>query len=132
MRAIARDTGVTEGAIRYRVRNLQAKGIITITTAIDPTALGLNTFAELQIEAEPSGVSSLIEEMSAQPWAEYLALLTGRRSLRCVTLTKDPVSLGKAVEWIRGRAAVRTVSPRPMLEFYKLDRRWGNPVSGAD
>jgi Lrp/AsnC family transcriptional regulator for asnA, asnC and gidA len=132
MRAIARDTGVTEGAIRYRVRNLQAKGILTITTAVDPTAFGLNTFAELDIEAEPNGLQSLAEEMSAQPWAVYLALLTGRKSLRCVTLTKDPVALGRAVEWVRGRAAVRAVSPLPMLEFYKLDRRWGNPVSRAD
>jgi DNA-binding Lrp family transcriptional regulator len=129
MRAIARDTGVTEGAIRYRVRNLQTKGIITITTAVDPTALGLNTFAALDIEAEANALSTLAEELRTQAWTQYIALLTGRRNLRCVTLTKDLVSLGRAVEWVRGRASVRTVAPHPMLEFYKLDRRWASQVT---
>jgi Lrp/AsnC family transcriptional regulator for asnA, asnC and gidA len=128
-REIARNAEVTEGAIRYRVKNLQARGLLSIITAVDPVALDLHIWSVLALEIDPGGLDRLMQRLRVHAWLVLAVLTTGAHGLRCTVLARDQNALGEIIAWIRSLPEVRQISPQNLLRVHKLDRRFASRAS---
>ncbi|MDE2726332.1 MAG: AsnC family transcriptional regulator [Gemmatimonadota bacterium] len=131
VRAIARAYDVSDGTIRYRLRNLRSQGLLNTTMAVDPATAGLHTWAFLEIAVRPSGMGDLVSQLQCKEWLEGLSLKTGDRALFCTMLTGSARELNSVVAWIRTHPAVRDVSSYLTTDIHVMDRRWCLPIGSV-
>jgi Lrp/AsnC family transcriptional regulator for asnA, asnC and gidA len=125
-REIARNYGVTEGAIRYRLKNLNARGLLRSVTAVDPGALGLSYWAYVEMEVDPQALVNVGRELCERSWNEFLTLMTGETNLHCTVLAQNELHLHRILtEEIRSMQGVRRVSSSQFVRVFKADTRWG-------
>jgi Lrp/AsnC family transcriptional regulator for asnA, asnC and gidA len=125
-REIARNYGVTEGAIRYRLKNLNARGLLRSVAAVDPEALGLSCWAHVEMEVDPQALSEVARAFCERPWNEFLTLMTGETNLHCTVLAESELHLHQILtEEIRSMRGVRRAISSQMVRNYKVDTRWG-------
>jgi len=75
--ALARELGLSEGAVRRRIENLLAAGAIRFTVVADASVTGLPTVAILRIRCAPHLIDEVIAELRAAPELERAYLTTG-------------------------------------------------------
>jgi Lrp/AsnC family transcriptional regulator for asnA, asnC and gidA len=125
-REIARNYGVTEGAIRYRLKNLNARGLLRSVAAVDPEALGLSYWAYVEMEVDPQALVDVGRALCERSWNEFLTLMTGETNLHCTVLAQNELHLHRILtEEIRRMPGVRRASSSQMVRNYKADTRWG-------
>jgi DNA-binding Lrp family transcriptional regulator len=125
-REIARNYGVTEGAIRYRLKNLNSRGLLRSVTAVDPEALGLSCWAHVEMEVDPQALFDVASAFYQRPWNEFLTLMTGETNLHCTVLVESELHLHQLLtEEIRSMPGVRRAVSSQMVRNYKVDTRWG-------
>jgi Lrp/AsnC family transcriptional regulator for asnA, asnC and gidA len=76
-REIARNLGVPEATVRYRVRRLTESGLLRITALVEPERLGYTLTAVVSIQAEAEHVPTLAKTLAAFPEVMYLVITTG-------------------------------------------------------
>jgi len=74
---VARELGLSEGAVRKRLERLCADGIIRITAVADPAKLGLTTPFFVGIEADLAHVEDVAGRLAAIPEVHSVSLVTG-------------------------------------------------------
>ena len=131
LRGIAGDHGVTEGAVRYRVRNLREQDLLSIITAIEPSIKGKDTWSLLEIAIEPSALREFAAEFETAEWLEIIQYTSGATALTCMLLTEGRVELSSAIHAIRNHPAVREARPSLLADIYKIDTRWRVPPAKA-
>lgn len=80
-REIARNLGVPEATVRYRVRRLTEGGWLRITALVDPIQLGYHLTAVISIQAESQRVSDIAHTLSAFPEVMFLVVTTGQHDI---------------------------------------------------
>lgn len=85
-RQIAAELDVTEGTIRSRIKRLQAEGLIQFTVVTDFRLAGSPNLVMMGIQADPSRVSTLAQQLSAMPEISCVIVLLGRYSLLAMGL----------------------------------------------
>lgn len=109
-RAIAAELGVTEGTIRTRIKRLQADGLIQFTVVTDFRMAGSPNLCMMGINADPSRVRALAQQLSAMPEIGCVVVLLGRYSLLAMGLFTSIEALNDLiVERIRPLEGVRSV-----------------------
>jgi len=73
---IAKNTGVPEATIRYRLKKLIDKKYIQIVAAANPIKLGFGIAACISIEAKTRQVDHVIEELKKIERVAYIAQMT--------------------------------------------------------
>lgn len=76
-REIARNLGVPEATVRYRVRRLTESGLLRITALVEPERLGYTLTAVVSIQAEAELVPEIADTLASFPEVMYLVITTG-------------------------------------------------------
>ncbi len=76
-REIARNLGVPEATVRYRVRRLTESGLLRITALVEPERLGYTLTAVVSLQAEADRVPEIAKTLAAFPEVMYLVITTG-------------------------------------------------------
>ncbi len=127
LRSIAGDHGVTEGTVRYRIRNLREQDLLSIVTAIEPSIKGRNIWSLLEVAIEPNALKEFAAEFESAEWLEIIQYTSGATALTCMLLTQGQIELSSAVFAIRSQPAVLEVRPSLLADIYKIDTRWRVP-----
>jgi len=76
-REIARNLGVPEATVRYRVRRLTEGGLLRITALIEPERLGYDLTAVVSVQAQAPLIKAISETLARFPEVMYLVVTTG-------------------------------------------------------
>lgn len=76
-REIARNLGVPEATVRYRVRRLTESGLLRITALVEPERLGYTLTAVISLQTEAERVPEIAKTLAAFPEVMYLVITTG-------------------------------------------------------
>jgi Lrp/AsnC family leucine-responsive transcriptional regulator len=124
--SISRKHGINASTIRYRIRNLESRGLMRFITILDPPAVGLNTFAHVEIQVEASKISAVIESLRHKRWLPQLFLCTGPAAIMGIILADSLATLGRLkTEELRQIDGILGVSISALVRTYKVDMRWG-------
>lgn len=107
--SIARELGVNEATIRYRVKNLIDEGVITKFTALlDPTKIGFPITAIVMIKIDPKLFEEASTHIADQDETYHIFQSTGEYDIGIVAHTRDMrylSELRRRIELIPGVAS---------------------------
>lgn len=97
--SIARELGISEGAVRARVNHLQDQEHLRFLAVIDPVHLGYNSWAMLGIKVVPGvAPNDVASYFASLPEAIWVMAAAGRFDLLVEVWTETPVELNKFLE----------------------------------
>ncbi|KFG89400.1 putative AsnC family transcriptional regulator [Sphingobium herbicidovorans NBRC 16415] len=121
-RAIAAELGVTEGTIRSRIKRLQNEGSIHFTVVTDFRLAGSPNLCMMGIDADPSRVKELAEQLRRIPQINCVVLLLGRFDLLAMGLFTNIEQLNELVtKRIRSLPGVQRVETSISVHSLKYE-----------
>lgn len=95
---IAREVHLSRMAVRERVMKMVEEGVVErFTVQLDSKKVGLNTPVFLQVEAAPSKLDDVANELAKHPKIESVCAMTGKNELYSNAFVKDVESLQQFV-----------------------------------
>lgn len=125
-REIAREFGLTEGAIRLRLKRLMDEKAIQVSAVTNFDHIPEAIVAYLWIEVDASHpVKSVIDALVAQPEITYVATLVGRSDILAITWVRSAMHLTdylhNTIDRIAGIARIRyELTHRLIKHDYRL------------
>ena len=118
---IARELGVSEGTIRFRLKSLVDRGLIRgFIVVLDPYKLGFKVFARIGIDADLECINDIVSEISRLKEVYFVALSTGRHDILVDVIVKDLDELKRLLTEKIGRIrGVRNVDVSIVMDVYK-------------
>ncbi|HDN96005.1 MAG TPA: Lrp/AsnC family transcriptional regulator [Thermoplasmatales archaeon] len=118
---IAKEVGLSEGAIRKRIEALEKKGVIKKYVAIiDPKKIGYNSITLLGIDTEPTKLLEIANEISKLKEAKNVYLSTGDHMIMAEIWAKDGKELSNILaNKIAKIEGVKRICPAIILEKLK-------------
>lgn len=121
-RAIAAELNVTEGTIRSRIKRLQKEGLIHFTVVTDFRLAGSPNLCMMGIDADPSRVTELAEQLRRMPEINCVVLLLGRYNLLAMGLFTNIEQLNELVtKKIRSLPGVQRVETAVSVHNLKYE-----------
>ena len=131
---IAAELGISEGAVRRRVRQLRDGGVLQIVGVAEPQFLGWNTAAMIGITVQAGQVDVVAHQVARFPEVSYLFMASGSFDLFaevfCANMDHFVTFLSDKLQQVKGIQRTETFT---ILKMYKLSYRWGqaNPIAEA-
>jgi len=122
--ALARETGVSEAAVRARVRRLKQKGVIEVVAVTNPLMVGFDVMAMVGIQAN-SNLEEIADVVSAWDETSYVVILSGSFDLMVEIVCADNQHLLKLVQRIREVPGVKATETFMYLDLHKQTFSWG-------
>lgn len=124
--SIAREIGISEGAVRSRVNHLEKQEHLRFIAVIDPVKVGYMCWAMLGITVTPNASpDKLAIEFSKIDEAIWVGVVGGKYDLMVETWTETPTDLQDFLEtYCYGNGKVNSVDTMVGMRIYK----WG-PIS---
>lgn len=125
-REIAREFGLTEGAIRLRLKRLTEENAIQVAAVTNFDHIPDSIVAYLWIEVDASHpIKAVIDALVAQPEITYVASLVGRADILAITWVRSATHLTdylhNTIDQIPGIARIRyELTHRLIKHDYKL------------
>lgn len=123
---IAAEIGVSEGAVRRRVKRLIDNGFLQIVGVVEPRLLDWHAPAMIGVTVLSGEVDSVAHEIAQFPEVTYLFMASGGFDLFVEVYCKDrehlATFLNKKLQQIPGVQRTETFM---ILKMYKLSYRWG-------
>lgn len=116
-RAIARDIGVTEAAIRKRMRRLLDTGAISHGLVIDISATQMQVFGWVYLEVHPRHLQSAFDAVIAIERCSGCACKTGHFNLIAHMYARDMKSMGTTIADLYNLPGVRNVQFRQVKSY---------------
>ncbi|MBW2988672.1 transcriptional regulator [Candidatus Woesearchaeota archaeon] len=117
---IAKRFGVSETAVRKRIRNLEERGIIKGYTAeIDPRQLGYKIRAMIGVDTKPESYVSVLEKLMGMEDLKSLYASSGDHMLLFEVWLEDSSELNRFVKDIESIPGVTKVCPALLVERIK-------------
>jgi Lrp/AsnC family transcriptional regulator for asnA, asnC and gidA len=114
---LARRLGISETAIRKRVKNLEDSGIIQrFTIQVDPTDLGYGSAAIIGIDTEPDAISKTCEKISKMKNVQYCTLSSGDHMIMFEVWCKDNKELARLIDHTKRMDGITKVCPAILLK----------------
>jgi Lrp/AsnC family transcriptional regulator for asnA, asnC and gidA len=109
--------GISETAVRKRVKKLESKGIIrAYTTIIDPYYLGYEGVALVGVDAKPEKIVDVFENIKILSVIRYSALTSGDHMMMFEVWCRNPSKLNDFLKDIERMEGVTRVCPAVMLK----------------
>lgn len=121
--AIARAVGLSEAAVRQRVRKLRESGVIQIVAVTDPEQIGFSRQALVGIRSE-GDTRRLAEKLSSMPEIDYVVICAGRFDVLIELVCVDDHHLLDVINQVRSLPGVRDAEPFVYLELAKQTYTW--------
>jgi Lrp/AsnC family transcriptional regulator for asnA, asnC and gidA len=118
---IGKKVDLTEGAVRARVKRLVQNGVIErFTISMNREKLGNKVLARIGVDASPSELKTIAQELAKFDEVYFVALATGTHDVLVDVLAQDLDDLKKFVLERLGRTAgVRGMDTSIVMETYK-------------
>ncbi|MBC7128586.1 MAG: Lrp/AsnC family transcriptional regulator [Thermoplasmatales archaeon] len=117
---IAKELGLSEGAIRKRVDNLEKNGIIKKYVAVvDPKKIGYNSIALLGVDVEPTKLLEVANEISKIDEAKNVSISTGDHMIMAEIWARDGRRLSELLTRIGKIDGIKRLCPAIILEKVK-------------
>jgi Lrp/AsnC family transcriptional regulator, regulator for asnA, asnC and gidA len=130
--SISRKYGINASTIRYRIRNLETRGLMRFITILDPPAVGLDTFALIEIQVEPSKIPAVIASLRQKRWLPQLFLCAGPAAMMGIVLADSVETVRRLkTEELRQIDGILAVNTSVLVRTYKVDMRWGQRYTEA-
>jgi Lrp/AsnC family transcriptional regulator for asnA, asnC and gidA len=86
---IARQIGLTERSVRYRIERLIQGEVIKIAAVVNPEALGYSIVADVFIEVEPALINEVARRLAEHENVTYVACSIGERDVSAQVVARD-------------------------------------------
>lgn len=90
---LASATGCSESAVRRRLQELRAAGVLYFDVDIDPMRYGFAFEAVLWLNVAPAALDAVAEALAAHPEVAYAAATTGPSNLAAMVVCRDADAL---------------------------------------
>jgi Lrp/AsnC family transcriptional regulator for asnA, asnC and gidA len=123
---IAAAIGVSEGAVRHRVKRLTESGVLQIVGIVEPQFLDLDAAGMIGVNVHSGQIDSVAQQIAQLPEVSYLFMASGEFDLFVEVYCRDRehfvTFLSNKLQAIPGVAGTETFM---ILKMYKLSYRWG-------
>jgi Lrp/AsnC family transcriptional regulator for asnA, asnC and gidA len=122
---LAQDVGLSEAAVRQRVRRLVDSGVTQIVAVTDPLTLGFRRMAMVGIRVE-GDVRDAADAIAALPEIDYLVIVAGSFDLLVEIVCEDDDALLYLLnDKIRAVPGVASTDTFTYLKICKETYSWG-------
>jgi Lrp/AsnC family transcriptional regulator, regulator for asnA, asnC and gidA len=122
---IAKQVGVSETTVRNRYQSLSEKGIIRAVGVVDPSALGFEAPALINIKVKPGEIEETAKRIAALPEVSYLVTTLGAFDLNVEVLCRDLSHLTELLtRRIHTIPGILNTEVSPIAHTYKLSYKW--------
>ncbi len=123
--ALAQDVGLSEAAVRQRVKRLLDEGIMQIVAVTDPMTVGCSRQAMIGIKAE-GDVRAVAKRLAELPELDYVVLCAGEFDILVELVAEDDEHLLRLLdESVRPIEGVRETATFIYLRLEKQTYSWG-------
>jgi len=117
---IARQVGLSEGAVRKRIQHLIQDDVIQIVAVPNPMLVGYPIVARVDIEVEPARLIEVAKAVAAMEQVSYAALCVAPRQLTVEVRARSMEDLRRVVhQEIQPLAGVRGLEVCPVSKIIK-------------
>ncbi len=117
---IAKELGITEAAIRKRVKNMEERGVIKRYTAeIDGAKLGYSVISLTGVDTEPDKFLDIAKKLKEYEFTSKVYITSGDHMIMTEIWAKDREELMKILSGIGSLEGVKRVCPAIVLEKIK-------------
>ncbi len=88
-RDMARELGVSEGTVRWRVRRLLESEVVRIAAIADPFRLGYRVLASILLRVAPGDLERVVDMLVSWPEVVYVSSCTGRVDIYIQVVCRD-------------------------------------------
>ena len=121
---LSRELGISEAAVRARVRKLTDGGVIDVVAVTNPLMVGFDVMAMVGIQAD-SSLEELADTVSAWDETSYVVILSGSFDLMVEIVCVDNQHLLKVVQRLRQVPGVKSTETFMYLDLHKQTFAWG-------
>ena len=121
---IGKSIGLSEAAVRVRVRRLQEAGVMQVVAVTDPALLGYARLALIGIRTA-SDLEETADELAALDEIDYLVITAGSFDLMAEVICRDDEHLLAMLHRIRGVKGVTATEVFVYLHIAKEIYNWG-------
>jgi Lrp/AsnC family transcriptional regulator for asnA, asnC and gidA len=122
---LAKSVGLSEAAVRQRVRRLLDDGVMQIVAVTDPVTVGFSRQAMVGIKAQ-GDLRGIAKKLSSLPELEYVVLCAGSFDILVELVCEDDEHLLSLLdESIRSIEGVRETETFIYLRLVKQTYAWG-------
>ena len=123
---IASELGMSEGAVRRRVKRLIECGLLQIVGIVEPQYMGWDAAGMIGVNVQSGKIDAVAHRVAQFPEVSYLMMVSGEFDLMVEVYCRDIdhfVSfLSQELQQVPGVVHTRTFM---ILKMYKLSYRWG-------
>jgi Lrp/AsnC family transcriptional regulator for asnA, asnC and gidA len=125
--AIARQVGISEGAVRNRVNRMIEDKVFKIMAVADPVKLGYSAYAMIAMKLSPgTNPEAIAEDFRRCDEVVYVMFTAGQYDLLVEVLFKTQDELRAfLVSKCYARPEITSVEPMLPLAMYKYQLKWG-------
>ena len=124
---IANKLGISEGAVRRRVKLLTEEGVLQIVGIVEPRFLDWNAAGMIGVNVQAGTIEDAAAEIAQFPEVSYLFMASGGFDLFIEVYCRDREHfvnfLNEKLQRVPGVTRTETFM---ILKMYKLSYRWGN------
>ncbi len=114
---VAKELGITETAIRKRIKRLESCGAIrSYSTIVDPFLLGYSGVALVGIDATPEKILSILKYVNSLSGVRYASLTTGDHMIMFEVWCKTTQELDAFLKKLEKKEGVTRVCPAIVLK----------------
>jgi len=122
---IAKNTGMSESAIRSRYANLIDQGVVNTVSIVDPFALGFEAPAIIGIKTEPGKTDEVGKKLCQHPEVSYQVMTLGSYDLIIEVFCKNLAHLTQFVTVdLQNIPGIRSTETLTIAKVYKLSWHW--------
>lgn len=117
---LANELGITDVAIKKRIKRLEEDEIIIkYTVIVNPEKIGYNSVALIGINVEPGKIIAVAKKISEMPQIIFVALASGDHEIITEVWARNNNELAKIIENIGKIEGVVGVYPSIVLDIIK-------------
>jgi Lrp/AsnC family transcriptional regulator for asnA, asnC and gidA len=123
---IAADLGISEGAVRRRVKLMTGDGTLQIVGIVEPQHLDWQAAGMIGVNVQSGQIDEVAQQIAQFPEVSYLFMASGGFDLFVETFCRDREHF---VSFLNGKLqrvpGVERTETFMILKMYKLSYRWG-------
>jgi len=121
---IARELGLSEAAVRARVRRLTDAGVLDVVAVTNPLMLGFEVMALVGVQAN-SDIQAVARTVSDWPETSYIVITSGSYDLLVEVVCEHNRHLLETVQRLREIDGVKSTETFMYLDMVKMTYAWG-------